>query len=219
MILLRLIVAASLTCVLWVSAVLAEAVQIGWDDLAPAAEAYENPFADLEPDQLSDLRTVLRSRSAGAGAGALTPEMKQEAEAATARLEASGLDIDRLFEQREVIMEKRIAAATAIRPDIVGQDIRMPGYLLPLDLRDGKAVEFLLVPTVGACIHTPPPPANQMVHVRYPKGVEIEGLYSPVWIRGTMMTEQTTQTVRYSDGQAQVDVSYVMSADLVEPYR
>ena len=69
------------------------------------------------------------------------------------------------------------------------------------------------------CIHTPPPPANQMVHVRYPEGVEIEGLFSPVWIRGTMMTEETTQTVRYVDGQSQVDVSYAMSADLVEPYQ
>jgi hypothetical protein len=58
-----------------------------------------------------------------------------------------------------------------------------------------------------------------MVHVRYPEGVDIEGLFSPVWIRGRHMTEQTTQTVRYCDGQLQVDVSYAMSADLFEPYQ
>ncbi len=211
------IAAALLAFILGTSPALAEPAQIGWDALAPAAETYENPFADLEPDQLEDLRAVLQARSAGATPA--RPEMQQEAEAATARLEAGGLDVDWLFAQRDLIMEKRERAATGIRPEIVGQDIRMPGYVLPLDLRDGKAVEFLLVPTVGACIHTPPPPANQMVHVRYPEGVEIEGLFSPVWIRGTMMTEETTQTVRYVDGQSQVDVSYAMSADLVEPYQ
>jgi hypothetical protein len=95
--------------------------------------------------------------------------MQQEAEAATARLEARGLDIDRLFAQREIIMEKRAAAATGIRPEIVGQEIRMPGYLLPLDLRDGKTVEFLLVPTVGACIHTLPPPPTRWFTCAIPK--------------------------------------------------
>ncbi len=213
----RVLSGALLAFALGASSVIAEVVQIGWADLAPEPEIYENPFADLKPDQLQDLRTVLKIRTASPDA--TRADWQQEAEGASARLEAEGLDIDWLFEQRDIIMEKRRSASTGTRPELVGQEIRMPGYVLPLDLRDGKAVEFLLVATVGACIHTPPPPANQMIHVRYPEGVEIQGLYSPVWIQGDLMTDLTTQTVQYSDGQSRVEVSYAMTPDLVEPYQ
>ena len=43
---------------------------------------------------------------------------------------------------------------------IVGQQVRIPGFVVPLeDTKDGMK-EFLLVPYFGACIHSPPPPAN-----------------------------------------------------------
>ncbi len=194
----------------------ADAMQIGWDDLVPPAEVYENPFEDLTSEQIGDLRTILRSRVAEGDQ--LTEEMKGKAGAATERLIDQGLDIEWLFKQREIVMEKRLTADVSTRPELVGKDIRLPGYLLPLDLKDGRAIEFLLVPTVGACIHTPPPPANQMVHVRYPQGVEIEGLYKPVWIRGTLVSRFSEQTVRYADGATQINVSYAMNADQVDPY-
>lgn len=194
----------------------ADAMQIGWDDLVPPAEVYENPFEDLTSEQIGDLRTILRSRVAEGDQ--LTEEMKGKAGAATERLIDQGLDIEWLFKQREIVMEKRLTADVSTRPELVGKDIRLPGYLLPLDLKDGRAIEFLLVPTVGACIHTPPPPANQMVHVRYPQGVEIEGLYKPVWIRGTLVSRFSEQTVRYADGATHINVSYAMSADQVDPY-
>ena len=54
-------------------------------------------------------------------------------------------------------------------------------------------IEFLLVPFVGACIHVPPPPPNQMVHALTEKPYEMEGLFEPVYAVGTMRTvfEQT----------------------------
>ncbi|SDL33413.1 DUF3299 domain-containing protein [Aliiruegeria lutimaris] len=195
---------------------LGAALQIGWDDLAPPPTTYENPFADLTNEQLDDLRTVLRAQSFAEDE--LPDELQTSAEAARLRLEEQDLDIDWLFEQRQMIMEKRREEAVSTRPDMIGSEIRMPGYLLPLDLKDGRAVEFLLVPTMGACIHTPPPPANQMVHVRYPAGVEVAGLYTPIWISGTLSSNLSEQTVRYSDGEARIEVSYAMTADLVEPF-
>ena len=76
----------------------------------------------------------------------------------------------------------------------------MPGYLLPLEF-DGTAVtEFLLVPYVGACIHTPPPPPNQIVHVHAEPGFETEELYMPVWVTGQMSTEGSTENLNYVDG-------------------
>jgi uncharacterized protein len=49
--------------------------------------------------------------------------------------------------------------------ELRGRTTRLPGYVVPLQsTRDGVS-EFLLVPYFGACIHTPPPPANQIVFV------------------------------------------------------
>ncbi len=78
-----------------------------------------------------------------------------------------------------------------VNTDMVGQSVRLPGFVVPLE--DGKdgLKEFLLVPYFGACIHSPPPPANQIVHV-LPK-VPAKGFRSmdAVWITGTLTTVRT----------------------------
>ncbi len=73
-----------------------------------------------------------------------------------------------------------------VRTDLEGRDVTLSGYLLPLTF-DGMAVtEFLLVPYVGACIHVPPPPANQIVLVAATRGVEIRGLFDAVRVTGRL---------------------------------
>lgn len=52
---------------------------------------------------------------------------------------------------------------------LMGQRVRISGYVVPLEEAPGGVTEFLLVPHFGACIHTPPPPANQVIHV-LPRG-------------------------------------------------
>ena len=145
-------------------------------------------------------------------------EKKAEADKIRAELAAQGLDADGLLAARLEIMEQRRAAANSINEALIGQEIRIPGYVLPLEMRNRKAVEFLLVPTVGACIHTPPPPANQLIHVVYPEGIEIRGLYDPAWVTGVVEADQSVQDVRYADGQSRVEVSYGMNPARVEPY-
>jgi hypothetical protein len=74
---------------------------------------------------------------------------------------------------------------------LVGQAVRIPGFIVPLeDSKDGLK-EFLLVPYFGACVHSPPPPANQIVHV-LPKS-PAKGFRSmdAVWITGTLTTGRT----------------------------
>jgi hypothetical protein len=45
------------------------------------------------------------------------------------------------------------------------QEVRIPGFVVPLE-GDAKTVTaFLLVPYFGACIHVPPPPTNQVIYV------------------------------------------------------
>lgn len=188
-----------------------EARITGWDELAPKPEAYDNPFAKLTPDQLRGLRKLLRH---GQGAGAPSEDISAIRET----LENQGLDIDWLFAQRKLIMAKREKLMTATNDSIVGATVRIPGYLLPLEFKDQKAVQFLLVPTVGACVHTPPPPPNQMVYVRYPTGFKITGPYSPIWITGRLETDNLSPDIGFIDGRRQVEVGYVMEADAVEPY-
>ena len=71
-----------------------------------------------------------------------------------------------------------------MREDLNGQQVRMPGYVLPLEFSGTKITEFLLVPWVGACIHTSPPPPNQIVNVKFDGGIEIKGQFAPMWVTG-----------------------------------
>ena len=82
-------------------------------------------------------------------------------------------DVDGLLAIRAEITEKRRARGQTANADLNDKNIRMPGYLLPLEFENRKVTEFLLVPWVGACIHTPPPPPNQIVHVKLENGFDL----------------------------------------------
>ena len=95
--------------------------------------------------------------------------------------------------------------------------VRLPGYVLPLESEGNKVTEFLLVPFVGACIHTPPPPPNQIVHVRSQDGIEINGIYEAVWVTGQMRIDRREQSLYLVDGTTDFEVSYAIQATQVEP--
>lgn len=76
----------------------------------------------------------------------------------------------------------------AVVPELDGLRVRLPGYLIPLEFDGTGATEFLLVPFVGACIHVPPPPPNQIVHVTTAKPHQVQGLFEPVYAVGTLRT-------------------------------
>lgn len=68
-----------------------------------------------------------------------------------------------------------------------GKKVRMPGFVVPLDDTAEEGAEFLLVPYYGACVHTPPPPPNQMAFVTMTgkKPVKL-ALFDAVWMEGTL---------------------------------
>lgn len=71
-----------------------------------------------------------------------------------------------------------------------GAALRLRGYVVPLQA-DGDALrEFLLVPYFGACIHTPPPPANQIVHVTLATPIKHLRTMDPVAVNGTLLTQR-----------------------------
>jgi len=77
-----------------------------------------------------------------------------------------------------------------INPAIVGQLVRLPGYVVPLETTKDGVKEFLLVPYFGACIHSPPPPANQIVHV-LPKSPAKMFSMDTVWVTGVLTGTRT----------------------------
>jgi len=69
-------------------------------------------------------------------------------------------------EAMQMLEEMRAALNNApTNPAIEGALLQLTGYVVPLDEVNGQLTEFLLVPYFGACIHVPPPPSNQIVHV------------------------------------------------------
>ncbi|MBT0957540.1 DUF3299 domain-containing protein [Alphaproteobacteria bacterium KMM 3653] len=79
-------------------------------------------------------------------------------------------------------------------PNLDGAYIRMPGYVIPLDVSAEGVTRFILAPYVGACIHTPPPPANQLVMVDTVNPWPGDALWDPVWVTGRMQANlQSTE--------------------------
>lgn len=67
-----------------------------------------------------------------------------------------------------------------------GQHIRLPGFVAPLERSARGISEFLLVPYFGACIHSPPPPANQIVHVISTEPISEKTAQAAVWVSGRL---------------------------------
>lgn len=82
-----------------------------------------------------------------------------------------------------------------------GIDAKLPGYLVPLEEGKQGIREFLLVPYFGACIHTPPPPANQIVHVRLDQPHKSLSTMDTVWISGRLQLARAS-TVHGVSGYA-----------------
>lgn len=95
--------------------------------------------------------------------------------------------------------------------ELDGRKIKLGGFAVPLD-GDGKiTTEFLLVPYYGACIHVPPPPANQAILITLDKPQDIiKQPFDAVWVEGIIKIE------RFSNELA--DAGYAMKNAVVTPY-
>ena len=98
--------------------------------------------------------------------------------------------------------------STKTVPAMNGKTIRLGGYPVPLETdAKGRSTLFFLVPYPGACIHVPPPPPNQLVLVRYPKGLKLGDIYTPLWVMGTLKVESVSNDL--------ADAAYALDASKV----
>ena len=116
-----------------------------------------------------------------------------------------------MIEHDQAPLSSQQPESNGVRTDWNGQVVRLPGYIVPIDYSGTGVTAFILVPFVGACVHVPPPPANQLVFVTTEKPYESEGLYEPVNVIGMFgVSSVSTQLA---------DIGYALSADRIEPYR
>ena len=96
----------------------------------------------------------------------------------------------------------------AIVTELNGKRVQIGGYIVPLDFEATTIKEFLLVPFVGACIHVPPPPANQIVYVKAESGIGVNGSFEPVNVVGVLKAETAFTGL--------ADAAYTLNAEKVE---
>ncbi|MGI9276042.1 MAG: DUF3299 domain-containing protein [Endozoicomonas sp.] len=116
------------------------------------------------------------------------------------------------LERSEVLSYLNKLGEVAVN-DINNTYVRIPGYLVPLNIdKNQEATELLLVPTMGACLHVPPPPPNQTVYIRYKDGIEVEEAgYTPYWLTGTLKVEKNNSEY--------TDTLYAMTVEKIEIYK
>jgi hypothetical protein len=95
-------------------------------------------------------------------------------------------------------------------PKMDGARVRLPGYVVPLEEVKGELKEFLLVPYFGACIHSPPPPANQIVHVTSSTPLKGWRTMDAVWVNGTLKAARADTAMGAS--------GYLIADPVVERY-
>ena len=192
--------------------------ELGWEDLVGIYE-FEDPFMQLTSEQVFDLGTYVRvTRLKESDPSRVTQSMEDESREAEERLAAGGVDIDYLISIAAEIKEQRIKKAFAVVPELNGQQVKLPGYLLPLEFDEKKVTEFLLVPWFGACIHTPPPPPNQIVFVTMEAGYGNTEQFAPVWVWGEMQVKSSQKNLFLVDGESGIDTGYTIVAEKVTPY-
>ena len=100
--------------------------------------------------------------------------------------------------------------ATKFAEALDGTRIRMPGYMLALETAGAGVSEFILTPYVGACIHVPPPPPNQLVFVTTPTPWPTDSMWDAIWVTGTIRVSPISTNL--------AEIGYAMDADAIELY-
>ena len=212
-------ICAMLALTWWTASASTETARdIKWPDLVPPIAAA-HPFSKLTRYQAIQLKQVGELRDRVARGEKLSALEREDLDTTTHRLKKAGVDVDGLLAKREQIVEQNQIAAASVNRKLDGQLIRMPGYLLPLEFSGKEITEFLLVPWAGACIHTPPPPPNQIVHVKAARPVGNVGLFDPVIVTGRLSASRRKASLYLVDGSSDIDAAYSLRATAVEPYR
>lgn len=192
-----------------------ESKMLKWSDLIPKEHRTADPLAHLPQETIDDIEWIIYLRQ---NLSSIVTKDEQEYYdemlEALPMLKENGIDIDKIIADRKV-------KETAINTELNGKYVSIPGYLLPLQINDNRVSEFLLVPFVGACIHVPPPPPNQIVQGTIDKAIryDMDDLFKPIWITGTLQAKAITRELFLVDGSDDINIGYIMAVDKISEYK
>jgi hypothetical protein len=158
-------------------------MDLAWGKLVPAA-----------PVQTMKAKSFLSGATPFAGAGGSEPPPPPT------------VDDRRWMSERR--LQPGAGGVSAVVTELDGKRVRIGGYVVPLDFEATNVKEFLLVPFVGACIHVPPPPPNQIIYVKTAKGFDVAGSFDPVYVTGALKVA--------SQYTGLAETGYTIDADKVE---
>ena len=182
-----------------------------WKDLE-AQQDFEDPYEKLELDQLRQLGELSYYREIeNISKDELTAYEKSRKDSLVKCLTAAKVDYEYLFKIRPKVEEMRAKRANEVNTALDKTNIEISGYLLPLNFNQGKANEFLLVPWVGACIHTPAPPKNQIIYIKTKEWREAVELYDPVMVSGLLQVGEKISDLYLVDGTTQINTGYTIN--------
>jgi uncharacterized protein len=101
-------------------------------------------------------------------------------------------------------------SGTAVVADYDGKRVRIPGFIVPLEFEGEGVKTFLLVPYVGACIHVPPPPPNQIIYVESKEAIQVRAAFEPISVTGMLAAAAHATEL--------ADVGYRITADEVTAF-
>lgn len=188
-----------------VSAELTESVKSLQGEMDALTEAQQEIYFQIEDEQ--SLR-----RRIDAGFVAQERLFPREKALLEKNLGETNPDMVALWKRVKATRKRIDVESTRVDDSLDGIKVRMPGYVLPLEMDGSNVREFLLVPFVGACIHVPPPPANQMVFVQADESFASDGLYEAVWVEGVITTNAGSHALSLVDGERSVSTGYSLRA-------
>ncbi len=196
-----------------------DVTEIKWEDLVPSGLEFEDPFLELTDDQLYDLRYVYKAKLLLQNKPeAISEKTKLKVDSLEQSLRDQGVNIEYLISLKDDIREKRRKKAQSVVPELNGKHIRLAGFLLPLEASRKVVNEFLFVPYVGACIHQPAPPKNQILYFEFPEGYEVSSRYDAAWVEGELLIKDSKSKLQLVDGLDQIESGYTLNVRSIEAY-
>lgn len=204
-----------LTC--FISPIALGAHTLTWHDLIPKIEQTAEPMPELSEQELALFRDIL-SYKLVSEQRALTQDEQAGYNNKLESAKAINLDVESLLKIQEQHLANYKKASTSTVSDLPKDEVALAGFLVPIEMDGLKGTKFLLVPTAGACVHTPPPPINQTVVVEFEQGFVLDSLYTPVSVSGTLVAKSSLLDVNFSDGNQDINIGYQMSASNISSY-
>lgn len=189
---------------------------ISWNDLRPNLPPLADPLDALDFEQRFELESVLWVRQLTEEERRKRADIVEEAQRYEQQFEERGMPVDKLIEDYVAWARKMEVRQRTMNEELNGKTIRMQGYLLPIEFNETGVTDFLIVPYVGACIHVPAPPPNQIVFAKLPEKLKVLDLFTPARISGKLQTKASEKTLNLSDGSAPVPVGYHLTVESFE---